>query len=105
MRYEIDVRRPLQWLATTVVATGIALAQTPPGTLARNLAATCTTCHGAGGDVPRLTGRSKDDIVRAMHEFKEGTRPSTVMQQLAKGFTDEQIDRVAAWLAAQTSVR
>ena len=36
-----------------------------------------------------------------MREYKAGNRPSTVMQQLAKGFTDEQIDAMAAWFAAQ----
>ncbi len=36
-----------------------------------------------------------------MREYKAVSRPSTVMQQLAKGFTDEQIDAMAAWFAAQ----
>jgi cytochrome c553 len=36
-----------------------------------------------------------------MKEFKAGTRPATIMQQLAKGYTDDQIERAAAYFAAQ----
>ena len=30
-----------------------------------------------------------------------GTRPGTIMPQLAKGYTDAQIELVAGWFAAQ----
>jgi len=73
--------------------------------LARNLAATCANCHGTGGVsqgvVPSLAGVPKADIVTKMKEFKGGQRPGTIMPQLAKGFTDEQIDLIAGWFAAQ----
>jgi cytochrome c553 len=36
-----------------------------------------------------------------MQEFKSGARQGTVMNQLAKGYTDEQIDALAGWFAAQ----
>ena len=36
-----------------------------------------------------------------MKEFKQGTKPATVMTQLAKGYTDEQIEVLAGWFAAQ----
>ena len=35
-----------------------------------------------------------------MREFRAGTRPATVMQQLAKGYSDDEIDAAAAYLAA-----
>jgi cytochrome c553 len=57
------------------------------------------------GDVPSLAGAAKDDIVRKMNEFRSGARPATVMHQLAKGYTDEQIETVAAWFAAQKPAR
>jgi sulfide dehydrogenase cytochrome subunit len=73
--------------------------------LARNLAATCANCHGTGGVsqgvVPSLAGLPKDDIVTKMQEFKTGKRTGTIMPQLAKGFTDEQIDLIAGWFATQ----
>jgi sulfide dehydrogenase cytochrome subunit len=34
-------------------------------------------------------------------DFRDGKRPSTIMQQLAKGYTDAEIDAAAAYFAAQ----
>jgi sulfide dehydrogenase cytochrome subunit len=72
----------------------------------QRLSATCAACHGTngaavGGALPGLSGQSKDALVSSMKEFKAGTRPATIMQQLAKGYTDEQIESIAAYLAAQ----
>jgi len=36
-----------------------------------------------------------------MKDFRDGKRPSTIMQQLAKGYTDAEIDAAAAHFAAQ----
>jgi cytochrome c553 len=51
--------------------------------------------------VESLAGKPREEIVRKMQEFKAGTRPATIMNQLAKGYTDEQIEAVAGWFAAQ----
>jgi len=92
--------------AALVVATP-ALAQAPDAARARDIASTCANCHGTGGMsrgiVPSLAGQPKADIATKMLEFKQNKRPGTIMPQLAKGFTDEQIDIVAAWFASQTS--
>jgi sulfide dehydrogenase cytochrome subunit len=72
---------------------------------ARLIAANCTNCHGADGasrgGMPNLAGRDKAEIVHMMKEFRNGQRPSTVMQQLAKGYTDAQIESAAAYFSAQ----
>jgi len=72
---------------------------------ARTLAANCFTCHGAygrsaGGVPPGLAGRDRSELVRQMKDFKAGKRPATLMHQLAKGYTDEQVERIAAYFAA-----
>lgn len=71
----------------------------------RNWAATCTGCHGTNGysqgGMPNLAGLQKAYIVNAMREFKTGAREATVMHQHAKGYTDEQIERIAEFFAAQ----
>jgi cytochrome c553 len=36
-----------------------------------------------------------------MQDFKAGRRTGTIMPQLAKGYTDPQIEALAAWFAAQ----
>ena len=74
--------------------------------VARSLAATCANCHGTDGrsvgtEVTGLAGMPKDFIVQRMNEFKSGKRPATVMHQLAKGYSDQQIDVIAAYFAAQ----
>jgi cytochrome c553 len=98
----------LSLAAVLAVAAPGALAQgAPHPELGRNLAATCANCHGTGGrtvpgsPVAALAGRSKDDLVRTMNDFRDGKRPASIMHQLAKGFTPEQIDAMAAWFAAQ----
>ncbi len=72
----------------------------------RNLAAGCAICHGTEGravtrDVVPLAGLPKEHIVTQMKAFRDGTRPATVMHQIAKGYSDSQIDALAAWFAAQ----
>ena len=71
---------------------------------ARALAATCFTCHGpdgrsVGGVPPAIAGRDKAGLLQAMQEFKAGKRPSTIMQQHAIGYTDEQLDLIAGYFA------
>ena len=81
-------------------------AQPADPNLGRNIAATCANCHGTngvtqGGGLPSLAGQSKDELVRKMQDFKSGRAPSTIMTQLAKGYTDEQIELAASFFAAQ----
>jgi cytochrome subunit of sulfide dehydrogenase len=69
------------------------------------LAASCAMCHGTsghsvGGNEP-LAGMPKDELVRKFKEFQSGAKPATVMHQLSKGFTDQQLDQIAAYFAAQ----
>ena len=73
---------------------------------ARNLASACAICHGTDGrpatkDVVPLAGLPREHIASQMRAFRDGQRPATVMHQIAKGYTDAQIDAIAAWYAAQ----
>ncbi len=72
----------------------------------RNLAAACAICHGTEGRAPSrdlvpIAGMPRDYLVKQMIDFRDGKRPATVMHQIAKGYTDPQIDALAAWFAAQ----
>ena len=70
----------------------------------RALAATCANCHGtnghAVGGMSALAGRPRAELARTMREFRDG-RPATIMNQLARGFTDAQIEALSAYLASQ----
>jgi cytochrome subunit of sulfide dehydrogenase len=71
----------------------------------RDLAAACASCHGTNGasvqGMPYLAGQSSTYIVARMREFSSGKRPATVMHQIAKGYTDAQIEALAAYFSAQ----
>jgi cytochrome subunit of sulfide dehydrogenase len=89
-------------LALAVSTTGTAAAASsdaPPG------AASCSGCHPVGTavatPVPRLLGQDPVGIVIAMREFRSGQRPATVMDRIAKGFTEDETQAIAAWLGAQ----
>ncbi len=100
--------------AITLLAAGPAVAQSPPlstadALLARNLAATCANCHGtngnARGEMKPLAGEKAEKIVALLAAFKSGAASATLMHQVAKGYTDEQIRLIAAYLAAQAPAK
>ena len=91
--------------AVAAMGAGSVAAQGGDANAARNLAATCANCHGTNGVsqgvTDSLAGVGKDELVRKMQDFKTGKRPGTIMQQLAKGYTDQQIELIAGWYATQ----
>src|SRR5437764_7855190 len=92
-------------LCTTAVFIGLTVTvQAGPADIPAGAAA-CSGCHpakaGVDSPVPRLNGRDPATIAAAMTEFQSGTRPSTVMGRIAKGFTADEIKAIAAWYAAQ----
>jgi cytochrome c553 len=86
-------------LAMPAHAFAAGLADAPPGALS------CSGCHATARSVdttvPRLIGRNPADIVTAMQAFKSGQLPSTVMDRIAKGFSDDEVKAIAAWYGAQ----
>ena len=66
-----------------------------------SLAVACMSCHGVGGissgSIPSLAGRDSGEMVRQMHDFASGARPGTVMNRVAKGYSDEQIVALAQY--------
>ena len=88
-------------------AVAVAPAAFAQDTATRNMASACAICHGTNGKpapnaplIP-LAGLPQDHIATQMRAFRDGKRPATVMHQIAKGYTDPQIDAIAAWFAAQ----
>ena len=92
-------------LSAALLLTAAGLAQAQDANLGRNLAATCANCHGtngqARGDSKSLAGVSAEKILAAIADFKSGAQPATIMHQISKGYTDEQIKLIAAYFAAQ----
>jgi cytochrome c553 len=96
-------RLPLAAAAALAFAVPQAMAQ--DANLARNLAATCANCHGtngaARGDMKVLAGVKADTLIAMINDYKSGTQPASIMHQISKGYTDEQIKLIAGYFAAQ----
>jgi sulfide dehydrogenase cytochrome subunit len=91
---------------TTAAAALLCIAWGAPAQDTQKLAAPCAICHGTDGravtkDVVPLAGLPREHIASQMRAFRDGQRPATVMHQIAKGYTDAQIDAMAAWFSAQ----
>ena len=111
----ISPPRPHLIAALLLAACGGVQAQTiaamptdgPAALRIRSLAAQCAQCHGTdgralpGAEVPGLAGLPAAYFVEQMKAFRAGSRPSSVMQQLAKGFSDAQVDQLARYFAGQ----
>ena len=109
---QISVRtapRLTVWAGVLALAAATAQAQTPAPNphLARNLAATCANCHGTNGnalgEMKSLVGTSAERTIALMTFYKATPQPEgvTIMHQIAKGYTDDQIKLIAGYFAAQ----
>ena len=94
-------------MTKTAILTALALGAAPAfgqDSAGRSLAATCAACHGPDGrsatkEVVSLAGLPKEHIASQMRAFRDGTRPATVMHQIAKGYNDQQIDLMADYFS------
>ncbi len=97
-------------VALVLFGTGVH-AQSPDDSAraARYLAANCANCHGttgtAQGSLPSLAGQQKSYIVEQMKAFRDGKRPATIMHQLSKGYTDQQVELIADFFSRQKPAR
>lgn len=92
-------------LAAVLLATSAAAsAQAPDALQLRSWAAACANCHGTLGvaqpGMESLAGQNKDEMTKKLLDFKAGRKPATLMHQISKGYTDEQLQQLAAYFAA-----
>lgn len=70
------------------------------------LANTCNGCHGPNGvsqgpASPTIAGMNKFYLVESMKAYRDGSaRPSTIMSRIAKGYTDDEIKKIADHFSA-----
>ncbi len=69
------------------------------------LAAACFGCHGTDGvsrgAIPSLAGRSERFLLLALGEYRSGASSGTVMNRIARGYSDEELALLAAWFAGR----
>ena len=76
------------------------------GASAEALSYTCAGCHGTNGasvgpSSPSLAGMSATYIADSMRAFKEGEREASIMTRIAKGYSDEDFEKMGEFFAAQ----
>ena len=86
-------------LTALLAVTAAQAVEAPPGAMA------CSGCHpgsaGVDTSATRLVGMTAEDIVAAMVAFRSGARPATVMDRIAKGFSEPEATAIATWFATQ----
>lgn len=99
---------PRAALLLAAVAAGPATAADDAARLrTRSLAATCAQCHGTEGRavqgeaLVRLAGLPQDYILTQLMAFRNGQRAATIMHQITKGYSQEQLETLAAFFAKQ----
>jgi sulfide dehydrogenase cytochrome subunit len=69
------------------------------------LSNSCAACHGTDGrspgEIPSINGKSAEFLSQALHDFREGKRPATVMGRHASGYTDEEIELIADYFSSR----
>ena len=69
----------------------------------RLLASQCAQCHGTNGysssEFDSIAGEEAKDMYEDLTDMKEEDRPENIMDHQALGYSDEQIQRIAAYYA------
>jgi sulfide dehydrogenase cytochrome subunit len=83
---------------------GIGAAE-PTALRGQAMANACAACHGpdgrSQGAIPAIDGLAAEDFVTVLKAFRAGTRQGTVMNRIARGLDDAEIDATAAYFAGR----
>ena len=68
----------------------------------------CTTCHGptgiSGNPVwPNQAGQKEAYLVKATKDYRDGNRQDAMMAPMVQGLTDQDIEDLSAFFAAQSA--
>ncbi len=101
MKYKKVMRGAL--VLTGLAFGASALAATPSASMLGN---TCAGCHGTNGNTqgpatPSIAGISAEYFIDTMTAYKADERPGTIMNRIAKGYSDEEIELMANYFAEQ----
>lgn len=99
-------------LKSVVIVAGIALASgvSAAGDVeaGKNASALCAGCHGADGNsvvpnFPKLAGQGQKYLLKQMNDVKAGKRVIIEMTGMLDGFSEQDLENLAAYFAAQKS--
>ena len=74
------------------------VANQPSDGVSKRYLTSCAPCHGANGKgvmAPSIAGKSKDEILASLKNYKEGKVPNSLMKGLLTNVSDEDLDSLA----------
>ncbi len=71
---------------------------------------TCITCHGPAGSsqgpaIPNIAGTAHDTFMATMQHYQTGERHGTIMNRIAKGYSNDELEVMAKYFSSQPVVR
>lgn len=74
--------------------------------LGEMLAQSCMACHGTRGTstqqaVPTIGGQPEIYLATSMKAYRDGSRPSTIMERIAKAYSTKELEALAVYFASQ----
>jgi cytochrome c553 len=105
MRSGLPFRRGIIAASTTLAFGVAAFAGSPNPAVGAHISAQCAACHGSNGmsvdtSIPNLAGQHYVYLVQQLKAFKERSRISPLMNELARPLTQEQIEDISAYYAS-----
>ncbi len=103
MRFRLPVRQSiLAAIIALVLGQAAAFAASPDPKIGAHISAQCAACHGSNGmsvdtSIPNLAGQHYVYLVTQLKAFKDRSRISPLMNELARPLTQEQIEDIAAY--------
>jgi cytochrome c553 len=98
------IRQPMLVLASVLASLSFTTAAQAESLQVKQWAASCAACHGTDGysegGMASLAGQNKAELIKKMNEYKTGKRTASIMHQLSKGYSDEQIEQISAYFAS-----
>ena len=95
---------PALLLGTFALALPAQAGNTPAIATGKMIGDTCASCHGTRGKsfdeyMPSLAGIDRQQLIKAMHDYRSDRRVSVVMNRIAKGYSDAEIEAVADYFS------
>ncbi len=91
-------------LIAALLTASLAPALADPSKPVPLIAQACAGCHGqygAGqGATPPIAGTPKEDFLKVWAAFRANERPATIMNRIARGYTDEEVAALADYFAS-----
>ena len=74
------------------------VANQPSEGVSKRYLTSCAPCHGANGKgvmAPKISGKSKDEILARLKDYKENKVPNSLMKGLVNNVSDEDLGALA----------